>query len=901
MTMTRDDVLRRFDEDQALTAASYALSVQYAHTTQAARVRLGAEPYWSFISQDERDKAAQSGAAMPDGSYPIFACEGDNSVDSAIHAVGMGGADHDAIRAHIIKRADTLDCASKIPDNWNRDGSLKASAEPVAAAAPPAPPAAPEAKPTDPPKPDAGEGSPADAEVDAGMDVLVGNLNDTIAKLKAQQSRDPGNDTGLDAEIVAKLDQLEAIGTDLAKTQKADSAENAAAPAKPDDAAPAPDAPAPADGADDAPAMSALASETPGNAEGVPNDGDDNGPGPGEIEASVACQNPDCGHTAGVHADDADLGNNSGACTTPGCTCPGMIPDGQQVNSPADSGDGANDGQSNANTSSDTNGSQAVGAPGTAGGPIGGGPTGKGHATAGQAFAPGDTPAPAPEAAPAAPGEPVQAPAMDGAPAAPEQLPPLNPDPQAGEVGPMWTMPVAWLEGSPTGDGRMIDAPGEMGAGLSWRTPPLALMGMKTSVHDPSGMSGNDPAVLVGRIESIERKGNVGWAQGHFLATDDGMEFADIVRQMGRMGVSIDVGSAQVQITADPTVEPTGDVFDLPVMEHLTEGEVMGITICPFAAFPGAYIVLGDGSDVPDAEVPAAPEGASMSAIHYVGEQPCIPCNAAPGEAIVASGADAAPSRLRPPRAWFDNPGFTAGDGRLRETLDSRTGKPSGKFACPVTVTEDGQVFGHIAQWGVCHQSPAFLNGGTCVLAPRSRTDYAAFHGTGDVLTAEGELIGVGRMTADTGHAPVTKDYSYAQAVAHYDNSGLTTALVRAGEDEFGIWVAGTLHPSATDEQVFTMRANPPSGDWRPFAGSRELCSVLFVNHPGFPMVKAAQDKSTGQFTSLVAAGVPLFTMPEIEATPRTIEERLAAMEAAAGPVYDLAREHLRTRRAAIG
>jgi hypothetical protein len=70
----------------------------------------------------DREKKAASGAAMPDGSYPI-ASEAD--LGKAIRAVGRGGASHNAIRRHIITRARSLGASSKIPDNWNSDGSLK--------------------------------------------------------------------------------------------------------------------------------------------------------------------------------------------------------------------------------------------------------------------------------------------------------------------------------------------------------------------------------------------------------------------------------------------------------------------------------------------------------------------------------------------------------------------------------------------------------------------------------------------------------------------------------------------------------------------------------------------------------------------------------------------------------
>jgi len=74
---------------------------------------------------DDRKRMASSGEAMPDGSYPI--ADGED-LDNAIHAVGRGGADHDAIRRHIIKRAAALGLSSRIPDNWSSDGSLKSGA-----------------------------------------------------------------------------------------------------------------------------------------------------------------------------------------------------------------------------------------------------------------------------------------------------------------------------------------------------------------------------------------------------------------------------------------------------------------------------------------------------------------------------------------------------------------------------------------------------------------------------------------------------------------------------------------------------------------------------------------------------------------------------------------------------
>lgn len=69
-----------------------------------------------------RQKAAASGAAMPDGSYPI---KSKADLRKAIKAVGRGGADHDKIRKHVMTRAKALGLEALVPKNWNPNGSLK--------------------------------------------------------------------------------------------------------------------------------------------------------------------------------------------------------------------------------------------------------------------------------------------------------------------------------------------------------------------------------------------------------------------------------------------------------------------------------------------------------------------------------------------------------------------------------------------------------------------------------------------------------------------------------------------------------------------------------------------------------------------------------------------------------
>ncbi len=148
----------------------------------------------------------------------------------------------------------------------------------------------------------------------------------------------------------------------------------------------------------------------------------------------------------------------------------------------------------------------------------------------------------------------------------------------------------------------------------------------------------------------------------------------------------------------------------------------------------------------------------------------------------------------------------------------------------PVTIEGD-RIFGHLATWGVCHIGIQ----DKCITAPHSSSNYG-FYRTGVVFTDEGR-IPVGQITMDTGHASIKANAK--DAVAHYDNTGSVVADVVAGEDAFGIWIAGVLRPGLTDTQVAALAASALSGDWRRTASGLELVAALAVNVPGFPIPRA--------------------------------------------------------------
>jgi hypothetical protein len=182
---------------------------------------------------------------------------------------------------------------------------------------------------------------------------------------------------------------------------------------------------------------------------------------------------------------------------------------------------------------------------------------------------------------------------------------------------------------------------------------------------------------------------------------------------------------------------------------------------------------------------------------------------------------------VAPPKSWFDDPKLTG--------------------PTPMEIGDDGRVFGHIATWDATH-----IGMGGSVKPPKSASNYA-YYRTGILATAEGEKVNVGQITLAGGHAPMHA--SAAEAVKHYDDTKSAVADVAAGEDIYGIWVAGSLRPDVTASQIRTFRASPPSGDWRMISGNLELVAACSVNVPGFMNVRTQALAAGGAILALVAAG----------------------------------------------
>lgn len=371
------------------------------------------------------------------------------------------------------------------------------------------------------------------------------------------------------------------------------------------------------------------------------------------------------------------------------------------------------------------------------------------------------------------------------------------------EHGARFSIPLVIPEGVETGDGRIFDK-----GAISYRDLPLPLLWQVRTGQ------GHDGSVVVGQIFSMERTDDgIGNAYGVFDTGEFGREAERLVRNGFVRGVSADMDmfEADEPDEAGDSGESGEDGGD---RIRIKKARVMAVTIVPKPAFQECFIsIVGDQPRQQEEET-VVPDG-----IYVEGVSP------SDASALVACGMVASSVPVEPPSEWFDDP-----------DLRSPT---------PLTVTDEGRVFGHIAAWHVDHIGMSF---GT--KPPRSRSRYSYFH-TGIVRTAEGTDVPVGQLTLAGGHAGL--EASAEEAVRHYDDTASAVADVHAGEDAFGIWVAGSLRPGVTPEQVRALRASAPSGDWRPIKGQLELVAVCQVNVPGFPIARARV--ASGQVMALVAAG----------------------------------------------
>lgn len=366
-------------------------------------------------------------------------------------------------------------------------------------------------------------------------------------------------------------------------------------------------------------------------------------------------------------------------------------------------------------------------------------------------------------------------------------------------------IPLILPEGIESGDGRSFTD-----NAIVIRDLPLPLM---WQIKTGEGHSGS---VVVGRIDHMERTADgIGNAHGVFDSGPYGREAERLVRNGFLKGVSADLDQFEATEATPENAEGEDDEAISKKKLSINHARVMAATIVAKPAFQECIIYIPEDYSGNQEEDMIPSDGIYEES----------PDSFLEAEALTASGFLASAIPTTPPTEWFEKPALTK--------------------ATPLTIDDTGRVYGHIAAWHVNH-----IGMPRATRPPRSRSKYAYFH-TGVVRTDSGKDVPVGQLTLAGGHASLNANA--AQAAKHYDDTASAIADVHAGEDDYGIWVAGSLRPEATEQQIRALRASAPSGDWRPIGGSLELVAVCQVNVPGFPIARAMV--AGGAVMALVAAG----------------------------------------------
>lgn len=502
--------------------------------------------------------------------------------------------------------------------------------------------------------------------------------------------------------------------------------------------------------------------------------------------------------------------------------------------------------------------------------------------------------------------------------AATEQDPPEEEDERdpEGEFPDGFALSTPWYgvlapEGVESGDRRKM-AEGS----LVWRNLPLPLR------YQESDTGGHDGAVIVGRIDGIERVGNEMRAWGVFDASDRGDEVVRMVAEQMLRGVSVDLDDVVMSVVN----RKTGEEFDFEnddVEDHLfvvDEGRIAAATLVAIPAFQEAFVSLGTWDDAALAAsgefAPGTHDGPGWLTNPQDTQRLRNYWTKGKGAAKIRWGVPGDFDRCRRQLAKYVSPaylagtcanlhkvalGFWPGEHRGKHSLEGAAPAFALTAACdscpdalvasgslppiewfqdphldgptPLTITPEGRIYGHAAAWGTCHTGYP----GVCVTPPQGG-DYGRFMlGLTDTT---GGPVATGNVVMETFHAAHSVPPGTAQA--YYANTGAVAARVAVGEDEHGIWVAGVLREDLTEAQRATLQGSTLSGDWRRFspAGPRDLVGILVVNMPGFPIPRTSAAITGGRQHALTAAGV--LHPPSREVDPAFAARAQAARDAVA-------------------
>jgi len=190
---------------------------------------------------------------------------------------------------------------------------------------------------------------------------------------------------------------------------------------------------------------------------------------------------------------------------------------------------------------------------------------------------------------------------------------------------------------------------------------------------------------------------------------------------------------------------------------------------------------------------------------------------------------------------WFTNPAFGADgneDVRLVWQSAERPEESPGQWGCPLTVEDNGRIFGHAALRHRCHGS--YLD--QC-LVPPAQDEALDRWLIGEAVAG----VRTGPIWAGGSHG-VTPD-GRVKDPEWLAKTSEAVADVTAGWDQHGLWVAGAVRPGVTATGLAALRGSALSAEWHSYGGKLRCVGVLAVNGPGY-LVRRAVAASGGVLTA---------------------------------------------------
>lgn len=195
-------------------------------------------------------------------------------------------------------------------------------------------------------------------------------------------------------------------------------------------------------------------------------------------------------------------------------------------------------------------------------------------------------------------------------------------------------------------------------------------------------------------------------------------------------------------------------------------------------------------------------------------------------------------------RSWFDNPnfGYDGSDDTRLVFQNPIRADDAPHWGCPLTVTPQGRVYGHMATKGRCHAARQDVCLNLDALDPSYSFDEFL---VGEAVPG----VRTGPIVLNTPHSiradGTIRDWDWLA------NTGQAVADAAVGVDRHGVWVAGQVRPGVTKQQLAALKGGALSGEWTPAPGrfGLRLSGILVVNGPAFAVARHPVAASGGTYT----------------------------------------------------